>query len=65
MACDSVADVCVKNQLRSVPTMAVSLQPKKEGEFDRLLLLVLGWFLVVENFLTHFLNHLALHHELS
>ena len=42
---DSVADVRIKHMLPAVPTTATSLQIKKEGEFDRLLLLVFGRFL--------------------
>ena len=35
----------MKHMLPAVPTTATSLQIKKEGEFDRLLLLVFGRFL--------------------
>ena len=41
---DSVADVRMKHMLPAIPTIATSLQIKKEGEFDRLLL-VFGRFL--------------------
>ena len=37
---DSVADVRMKHMLPAIPTTATSLQIKKEGEFDRMLLVV-------------------------
>ena len=42
---ESVSDVRMKHMLPAIPTTATSLQIKKEGEFDRLLLLVFSAFL--------------------
>ena len=53
---DSVADVRMKHMLPAVPTTATSLQIKKEGEFDRLLLLVFGCFLAGLNIPSAFLK---------
>ena len=53
--CDNVADVRMKHMLPAVPTAATSLQIKKEGEFDRLLL-VFGRFLAGQNIPPAFLK---------
>lgn len=53
---ESVADVRMRRQLPAVSTTAPSLQTKKEGEFDRLLLLVFGRFLVGQNIPDSFLK---------
>ena len=53
---DNVADVRMKHMLPAIPTTATSLQIKKEGEFDRLLLLVFSRFLAGLNILSAFLK---------
>ena len=46
---DSVADVRMKHMLPAVPTTATSLQIKKDGEFDCLLLVMFSRFLAGQN----------------
>ena len=53
---DSVADARMKHMLPAVLTTATSLQIMKEGDSDRLMLLVFGRFLAAQNIPSAFLN---------
>ena len=55
----------MKHMLPAIPTTATSLQIKKEGEFDHLLLLVFGCFLAGLNIPSAFLKSSAPHRGLS